>query len=128
MLFRSAVERAGLRTRYTVSAFDPAQASQTSARLKPTLSEFAPFEEIYIDWVSSEASAPEIQPGGYPFKVELDGGDLPRHKMNLLFATCGQADALIARGCTAEAKRLLFEAAMLEPEADFVRDRIKALA
>jgi tetratricopeptide (TPR) repeat protein len=122
-----AVERTGPRTRYTVSAFDPAQASQTSARLKPALSDFAPVKEIYINWVSSEAPAPEIQPGGYPFKVERDGGDLPRHKMNLLFATCGQADALIEKGRTAEAKGLLLEAAMLEPEAGFIRDRIKEL-
>jgi hypothetical protein len=33
----------------------------------------------------------------------------------------------ICPGYTAEARRLLLEAAMLEPEADFVRDRIKAL-
>lgn len=71
--------------------------------------------------------APEIRPGGYPFKVEVDATNLQRHKMNLLFATCGEADALIERGYTAEAKRLLFEAAMLEPEAGFIRDRIKAL-
>jgi len=122
-----AIERATGRTRYTVSAFDPAQASQTFARLKPALSEVAPVKEIYIDWVSSEAPPPEIQPGGYPFKVERDGGDLPRHKMNLLFATCAQADALIGSGRTAEAKQLLLEAAILEPEAGFVRDRIKAL-
>jgi len=91
------------------------------------LSEVAPVKEIYINWVSSEAPAPEIQPGGYPFKVERDGGDLPRHKMNLLFATCGQAVALIEKGRTAEAKGLLLEAAMLEPEAGFIRDRIKEL-
>jgi hypothetical protein len=47
--------------------------------------------------------------------------------MNLLFATCGQADALIASGYITEAKRLLFEAAMVEPEAGFIRERIKAL-
>ena len=47
--------------------------------------------------------------------------------MNLLFATCAQADALIGSGRTAEAKQLLLEAAILEPEAGFVRDRIKAL-
>lgn len=88
---------------------------------------FAPFQEIYIGWVSSDAPAPGIPPGGYPFKAELGGGSLTRHKMNLLFATCGQAEELIAKGYIAEAKRLLFEAAMLEPEADFVRDRIKAL-
>jgi hypothetical protein len=47
--------------------------------------------------------------------------------MNLLFATCGQADALAERGYVAEAKRLLYEAAMLEPQAGFVQERIKAL-
>ena len=47
--------------------------------------------------------------------------------MNLLFGTCGQADALVERGRTAEAKRLLLEAAMLEPEAGFIRDKIKEL-
>lgn len=64
----------------------------------------------------------------YPFKVERDGGDLPRHKMNLLFATCGQADALAEMGRSAEAKGLLLEAAMLEPEAGFIQDKIKALS
>jgi hypothetical protein len=123
-----AIERSASRTRYTVSALDSAHASQTTPRLKAAMKSFAPFQEIYMDWVSSDAPAPEIQPGGYPFKVELDGSSLPRHKMNLLFATCGQADALIEKGCIAEAKRLLFEAAMLEPEADFIQDRIKALA
>jgi len=121
------IERSGPRTRYTVSAIDPGHAQQTTSRLKAAIQPFAPFQEIYIDWVSHEAPAPGIQPEGYPFKAELGGGSLPRHKLNLLFATCGQADALIARGYTAEAKRLLFEAAMLEPEAGFVRDRIKAL-
>ena len=47
--------------------------------------------------------------------------------MNLIFATCGLADALVERGYTAEAKRLLFEAAMLEPEAMFIRERLEAL-
>jgi hypothetical protein len=122
------IERSGPRTRYTVSAFDPAHASQTTPRLKAAMKSFAPFQEIYLDWIGNDAPAPEIQPGGYPFKVEVDGSSLPRHKMNLLFATCGQADALIEKGCIAEAKRLLFEAAMLEPEADFIQDRIKALA
>jgi tetratricopeptide (TPR) repeat protein len=122
------IERSGSRTRYTASAIDPAQAQQTSPRLQSAMQSFAPFQEFYIGWISSDAPAPEIKPGGYPFKAELGGGSLPRHKLNLLFATCGQADELIARVFTTEAKRLLFEAAMLEPEADFVRDRIKALA
>jgi hypothetical protein len=48
--------------------------------------------------------------------------------MNLLFATCGQADALAEMGRSAEAKGLLLEAAMLEPEAGFIQDKIKALS
>ena len=48
--------------------------------------------------------------------------------MNLIFATCGQADALVERGYNAEAKRLLFEAALLEPAAGFIRERLKALS
>jgi hypothetical protein len=47
--------------------------------------------------------------------------------MNLIFATCGQADALIKRGYLSEAKRLLSEAAMLEPAASFVQERLAAL-
>ena len=121
------IERAGSRTRYTVSALEPARANQTTPRLKAAVNAFAPFEEIFIDWVSHDLPGPGIQPDGYPFKVELDAGNLTRHKMNLLFATCGQADALIERGYAAEAKRLLSEAAMLEPEASFIWDRIKAL-
>jgi tetratricopeptide (TPR) repeat protein len=121
------IERVGFRTRYTVSAFDPAHASQSGPRLIAAMREVAPFEEIYIDWVNSEAPAPEIKPGGYPFKVEVDATNLQRHKMNLLFATCGQADAMIGSDRAAEAKHLLLEAAMLEPEAGFIRDKIKAL-
>jgi hypothetical protein len=64
---------------------------------------------------------------GYPFKLELDNGCLPRHKMNLIFALCGHADDLLARGFGAEAKRLLLEAALLEPQAEFVQARIEAL-
>jgi len=40
---------------------------------------------------------------------------------------CGQADALIAKSYTAEAKQLLIEAALLEPRAEFVSDRLRAL-
>jgi hypothetical protein len=121
------VERAGPRARYTVSALDPARASQSTARLKAAMRPFSPVQEIYIDWVSHDAPRPEIQPDGYPFRAERDVGSLPRHKMNLIFATCGQADALVERGYISEAKRLLSEAAMLEPEASFVWERLKAL-
>jgi tetratricopeptide (TPR) repeat protein len=122
-----AVERAGPRTRYSVSAFDPAHASQSTPRLKAAIKAFAPLQEIYVDWVGQDAPRPEIPPGGYPFRVELDAGNLPRHKMNLIFAICGHADALVERGFAAEARRLLLEAALLEPEAGFVRERINAL-
>ncbi len=81
---------------------------------------FAPFQEIHIDWVNHDAPAPVIEPEGYPFRVERDASSLPRHKMNLIFPACGQADALLERGFTAEARRLLYEAALLEPEATIV--------
>ena len=122
------IERVAPRTRYTVSAFDPAEANKLTPRLKLAMKSLAPFQETHIDWISSEASMPEIQPEGYPFQAERDAGTLTRHRMNLIFALCGQADALTARGHTAEAKRLLFEAALLEPQAEFVRDRLKAMA
>jgi tetratricopeptide (TPR) repeat protein len=120
-----AVERAANRARYTASAFDPAQANQLTPRLKLAMSNFAPFQENYLDWVSSETPAPEIQPGGYPFQPERESGDVTRHRMNLLFATAAHADALVARGNLGEAKRLLIEAAMLEPRADFIQERIR---
>ena len=123
-----AIERAGPRTRYTVSALvEPAQASQSTARLKAAIKAIAPFQDIYVDWVSRDAPAPGIEPEGYPFRVEVDASNLPRHRMNLIFAACGQADALVERGYTAEARRLLSEAAELEPNASFVSERLRAL-
>jgi len=121
------VERSGPRTKYTVTSFDPAHSSSVSPRLKAAIKAYAPFQEVYIDWVSPEKPGPGIQPGGYPFRSEFDGGSLVRHKMNLIFATCGQADALVERGYVLEARRLLWEAAMLEPEAQIVRERLRAL-
>ena len=122
-----AVESAASRTGYTVSAFEEASASQASPRLKAAMTAFAPFQEVYISWVNTNTPPPEIEPDGYPFRVERDSSSLPRHKMNLIFATCGQADALVERGYTVEARRLLYEAALLEPRAVMVWDRIKAL-
>lgn len=123
-----AIERAAGRTRYTVGApVDAAQATESSQRLKAAMRAFAPLQDIYFDWARPDTPRPEIQLEGYPFRVERDASALPRHKMNLIFAACGQADALVERGHTAEAKRLLYEAAMLEREAGFVWDRIKAL-
>ena len=121
------IERATNRTRYTVSAMNPAQADQITPRLKQALSTLAPFQESYIAWISSEAPAPRLEPEGYPFFPDRDAGNLMRHRMNLLFATAGHADALITQGQTAGAKQLLSEAALLEPRADFIQDRIKQL-
>lgn len=123
-----AIERATNRTRYTASALDPAQASQLTPRLKLAMSTFAPFQETHLDWISCDTPAFEIQPEGYLFQAERDDGRLTRHRMNLIFALCGQADELAARGDTVEAKRLLLEAAMLEPQADFIQERLKRMA
>jgi len=68
-----------------------------------------------------------VEPEGYPFFPDRDAGSLTRHRMNLLFATAGHADALIVQGQTAEAKQLLSEAARLEPNAAFIQDRLKLL-
>jgi hypothetical protein len=89
---------------------------------------FAPFQDVYIDWGSQEMKAPEIQAHGYPFRVEIDAGSLVRHKMNLIFASCRQADGLIEKGFNAEARRVLCEAATAEPEAEMIGERLKALA
>jgi hypothetical protein len=121
------VERVGPRTRFTVGSYDLERLRDVLPRLKAALKERAPFHEVHIDMVSAETSKPEAQIGGYPFRPEFDGGSVIRHKMNLIIATCGQADALVERGYFAEAGRLLSEAAMLEPQADVVTDRLKAL-
>jgi tetratricopeptide (TPR) repeat protein len=121
------IERSGQITRYTASAKDPAQASQSSPRLVTAMKAFAPFQEFYIDWIGGESPCLEMFGDGYPFNAEFDGSSLLRHKMNLIFATCGRADDLIKRGYAPEARRLLSEAAMLEPRAEFIWDKIKAL-
>jgi tetratricopeptide (TPR) repeat protein len=122
-----AVERAGPRARYIISALDPTHFIQTIPRLEAAMSAFAPFHKIYIDVVTHDSSGPGIEPDGYPFRVEREAGSLLRHRMNLIFAICGQADALVESGHIAEARRLLHEAALLEPAAGIIRDRIKAL-
>jgi hypothetical protein len=122
------IERSGPRTRYLVSAFDPDHARQMSPRLIAATKSFAPFQDTYIDWIGPESPSPEIQAHGYPFEAEFDGGTLLRHKMNLIFATCGQADALVQMGHRLEARRLLTEVAMLEPAAGIVAERLKALS
>jgi tetratricopeptide (TPR) repeat protein len=122
-----AIERAGPRTRFTASTTDPAQAIQATHRIKSALKKYAPFQDFYIDWVKHETPLPAVRSEDYPFRLERDASSLPRHKLNLIFATCGQADALIESGYTSEAKRLLLEAATVEPAASFLWDRINAL-
>jgi hypothetical protein len=122
------IERAAGRTRYLASASDPDQMSQVTSRLKDAMETFGPFQPAYVDWVSVNAPALEINADGYPFRVERDAGALPRHRMNLIFALCGQADALIALGRNAEAKRFLIEAMFLEPQVEFIKNRINAIA
>jgi hypothetical protein len=123
-----AIERAGPRTKYVVSSFEPGRTSQTTPRLKLAINAFVPFHEVYLDWISHDSPRPEPWPQGYPFNAEFDGGSLIRHKMNLIFATCGLSDRLIARGYRAEAKRLLWEANLTEPAAEIVTERLRALA
>lgn len=121
-----AVERTATRTRYTVSVDAPGDPGTTIARLKAEIATSVPFGEVYLDWVVNEARGPEPE-RVYPFKAELDGGSLQRHKMNLICATCSRADALMERGYRQEAKRLLSEAAMIEPGAWLIRERLQAL-
>jgi tetratricopeptide (TPR) repeat protein len=121
-----AIERTIDRARYTISARDPGDIESISSRLRTATRTVAPFQESYFDWVS-DTMRPLPAQDGYPFFLERDCSIFPRHKMNLLFALCGQADALITKGFIAEAKRLLFEASILEPNAGFIKERIKAL-
>ena len=120
-----AVERSTNRTRYTISAPDPGNAREIATHLKEGIQAFTPFQEVYIDWIASMPESGTQE--GYPFRIDRECSSFIRHKMNLLFATCGQADALIAKGYKSEARRLLFEAAMLEPNADFIQERIEAI-
>lgn len=121
-----AIERATNRARYTIVAPDPGNVAAICAQLKTATSAVAPFQESYINWMSPDEPAPQSQ-DGYPFSVERDSSNFMRHKMNLLFALCGTADALISRSCTGEANRLLSEAAVLEPRAEFIQERLKAI-
>jgi hypothetical protein len=119
-----AIERTVGRARYTVRYPERTRGGEIARRLKEAMQIWLPFQETYIDVVGLEKPAAMIQPGDYPFHAERDSSPLVRHKMNLLFATCGQADALAERGLVAEAKQLLYEAAMIEPDADFIKERI----
>jgi hypothetical protein len=121
----TAVERVAARTRYIINAPVSTSPSQTVSQIKDVIRAFAPFQEVYIDWT---IASPVVEAAeGYPFKAEFDASSLLRHRMNLIFATCGQADALIKKGYASEAKRLLFEVAILEPNADFVWERLREL-
>jgi tetratricopeptide (TPR) repeat protein len=119
------IQRVGSRVRYTVSAFDAAFTSQSTPRLKEAMKAVAPFHEVYMDWVTPEWKAPEQV--GYPFEPEFDATTLVRHRMNLIFATCGRADVLMAKGFLEEAKRLLHEVMVMEPAAECVSERIRLL-
>ena len=122
-----ATERAANRARYTASTTQDMEATrQYSDQLKTAFRKATPFQEVYIYWMSADAPVPSQPAEGYPFKYEVENGCLPRHKMNLLFATVALADYLAGFGNTAEAGRLLQEAALLEPQADFVQDRLRA--
>ena len=121
------IQRVGPRVRYTASAFDAAFTSQFTPRLKATVKAVAPFHEVYMDWVTPEWKGPEASAEGYPFEPEFDATALVRHRMNLIFATCGRADALIAMGFTEEARRLLNEVAVMEPGAECLEERVRAL-
>ena len=121
-------ERSGSRTRYTISAPETSNVSETVSKLKAAMQAIAPFQEVYIDWVSPETPDAEMRSDAYPFKAEFDASSLLRHKLNLIFATCGQADLLISQGYKLEAKRLLSEAVILEPAADMVWEKLNALA
>lgn len=124
-----ATERAVNRTRFTASTAQDAEVTRQGAlQLKAAMKRFAPFQEVYFDWISADAPAPQKPAASYPFRFELDNGCLPRHKMNLLFSLCGQADELFTCGFAVQAKRLLQEASLLEPQAGFVQEKLKALS
>jgi hypothetical protein len=122
------IERSGPRTRYTVTCFGPDQAIQATPRLKAAMKSFAPFQDVYIDWIHHENACSATETCDDPVKAEFDASSLVRHKMNLIFSTCSQADALTEKGYCSEAKRLLFEAAMAGPEDHMVLDRLRQLA
>jgi tetratricopeptide (TPR) repeat protein len=122
-----ATERSGPRTRYTISVPAASDVSEVAEELRAAMKTFAPFHDVYMDWVVQESPSDVNRLSGYPFKAEFDGSSLLRHRMNLIFAACGQADALVEKGYGSEAKRVLSDAAMLEPNASFVWERLRAL-
>jgi len=121
-----AIERATNRVRYAISGPVPDNVGSICDRLKIEIKKIAPLHESFFCWVNNPAPPLPIQEG-YPFFPERGSCPFLRHKMNLLFSLCGAADALIASGCIPEAQGLLSEAALLEPNADFIQERIQAL-
>jgi tetratricopeptide (TPR) repeat protein len=123
------LDRSGTRIRYTINAPAPADVRQRAERLKEAMEALVPFQDVYIDWMNDATRRSEIGPAieGYPFRAELDAGSLVRHKMNLIFATCGYADELVGKGYKLEAKRLLSEVALLERQARLVWERLELL-
>ena len=119
------VERVGPRMRFTVAISDPAQGEQLAPRIKQAVNWLDPFREVNLAWEHADAAIPECEPDGYPFRLELGTHTLLRHKVNLVFALCAQADALMQQGHSAEAGRLLWEAALLEPQAGFIQARLR---
>ncbi len=121
------LERSAGRARYTIWAPDPGNVPQIVQQLKAAIQALGSVREVYIDWIVPTNTVPPQIQEGYPFRWERECSSFIRHKMNLLFATAGRVDALLADGCIPEARRLLNEAALLEPNAGFIQERIKAL-
>jgi tetratricopeptide (TPR) repeat protein len=132
------VERVGLRTRYTLSTSDPSQVSESTPRLKAALKTYAPDQETYLDWIAADASLPASLESAeapaddrealfQPVKLVRDISDLPRHKLNLIFASYARAEALREKDFFRLARQLLSEAAQLEPSAVFIQSRLQTL-
>lgn len=122
-----AIERAACRIRYAIATPVTNNVPERVARLKAAMESYAAYSEIYFDWTSVETVATEPLPEGCAFKFELDAGNQPRHRLNLIYATCAYADELVEQGYGNEARRLLQEALLLEPAAEIVRERLRAL-
>jgi hypothetical protein len=137
------VERVGFRTRYTLSATDPATAGESTPQLKAALKTFAPGQEFHLDWITEDASLPaslesieapaddESSPGHEPLfepvKIVRDISSLPRHKLNLIFASHAWAEVLYEKNFFMPARQLLYEAVLLEPSAAFIQSRLRTL-
>jgi tetratricopeptide (TPR) repeat protein len=122
------VERSGSRVRYTVNSTDPIKSCHINKRLADAFQKYVPFIMLVeVDWINQEADNDKTSPKEFIFKPEYGGGIYQNHKRNLIFSLCALAETLVNNGCINEAKRLLQEAAMLEPEVTFIWERIKNL-